>query len=35
VAPLRAAADAVRIDTTDLTFEEQVGRIVELARAGK
>lgn len=33
VAPLRAAADAVLLDTTDLTFEEQVARIVELARA--
>lgn len=33
VAPLRAAADAVRLDTTGLTFEEQVARIVALARA--
>ncbi len=32
VAPLRAADDAVRLDTTALTFAEQVGRIVELAR---
>ena len=33
VAPLRAAADAVPLDTTDLTFEEQVETIVRLARA--
>ena len=33
VAPLRQAADAVVIDTTDLTFEQQVERIVELAEA--
>jgi cytidylate kinase len=32
VAPLRPADDAVPIDTTELTFEEQVGRIVALAR---
>jgi cytidylate kinase len=32
VAPLRKAEDAVEIDTTELTFEEQVSRIVELAR---
>ncbi len=32
VAPLRAAEDAVRVDTTALTFEEQVGAILELAR---
>lgn len=32
VAPLRVAEDAVRIDTTDLTFEQQVGQIVGLAR---
>ena len=31
-APLRQAPDAVVIDTTNLTFEEQVGRIVKLAR---
>jgi CMP/dCMP kinase len=31
--PLRKAADAIEIDTTDLTLEEQVARIVELARA--
>ena len=30
--PLKAADDAVRIDTTDLTFEEVVARIVKLAR---
>lgn len=33
VAPLRRADDAVDIDTTRLTFEEQVSRIVELARS--
>jgi cytidylate kinase len=33
VAPLRAADDAVRVDTTALTFEEQVAAILELARA--
>ena len=33
VAPLRRAHDAVDIDTTQLTFEEQVSRIVELARS--
>jgi cytidylate kinase len=32
VAPLRMAADALPLDGTTLTFEEQVGRIVELAR---
>ncbi len=32
VAPLRAAADALFVDTTDLTFDEQVERIVEAAR---
>jgi cytidylate kinase len=32
VAPLREAADAVRLDTTGLGFEEQVRRIVALAR---
>ena len=32
VAPLRRAADAVDLDTTSLTFEEQVERIVALAR---
>jgi len=32
VAPLRAAPDALSIDTTDLTFHEQVRRIVEAAR---
>lgn len=30
-APLKQAADAVVIDTTSLTFEEQVARIVKLA----
>jgi cytidylate kinase len=32
VAPLRRADDAVVIDTTDLTFEQQVAAIVERAR---
>jgi cytidylate kinase len=32
VAPLRRADDAIDIDTTTLTFEEQVDRIVALAR---
>ena len=32
VAPLRAAPDAVRLDTTGLTLEQQVERIVALAR---
>lgn len=31
-APLRAAPDAVHVDTTALTFEEQVAAILELAR---
>ncbi|MGH7560039.1 MAG: (d)CMP kinase [Gemmatimonadales bacterium] len=33
VAPLRRADDAVELDTTTLTFEEQVGEIVRLARS--
>ena len=33
VAPLMAAEDAVRVDTTALTFDEQVAAILELARA--
>ncbi len=33
VAPLRRAADAVEIDTSRLTFDGQVERILELARA--
>jgi CMP/dCMP kinase len=33
IAPLRAAADAVVLDTTALTLEEQVTQVVELARA--
>jgi CMP/dCMP kinase len=33
VAPLRAAEDAVKVDTTALTFEEQIAAILELARA--
>jgi cytidylate kinase len=32
VAPLRAAADAVRLDTTDLSLEQQAERVVALAR---
>ena len=32
VAPLRPAADAVLLDTTHLSFEDQVARIVALAR---
>jgi cytidylate kinase len=33
VAPLKPAADAVLLDTTTLTLEEQVTQVVELARA--
>lgn len=33
VAPLRKPADAVHLDTTDLSFDEQVDRIVQLATA--
>ena len=33
VAPLLAADDAVRVDTTALTFDEQVAAILELTRA--
>jgi 3-phosphoshikimate 1-carboxyvinyltransferase len=33
VAPLRPAPDAVELDTTDLTFDEQVDRVVERVRA--
>jgi len=33
VAPLRQAPDAVALDTTALTFDEQVRRVVALARA--
>jgi len=32
LAPLRAAADAVRLDTTDLSLEQQADRVVALAR---
>jgi cytidylate kinase len=32
VAPLRVAPDAVVIDTTDLTFEQQVDRVISLAQ---
>jgi cytidylate kinase len=33
VAPLAQAADAVALDTSHLPFEEQVARIIELARS--
>lgn len=33
IAPLKPAPDAVLLDTTALTLEQQVGRVVELARA--
>jgi cytidylate kinase len=32
VAPLRAAEDAVVVDTTTMSFADQVSRIVDLAR---
>jgi len=32
IAPLKPATDAVLLDTTALTLEEQVARVVELAR---
>jgi CMP/dCMP kinase len=32
-APLKQASDAIVIDTTDLSFEEQVSQIVDLAKA--
>ena len=32
VAPLRAAPDAILLDTTDLPLEEQVQRVVALAQ---
>ena len=32
VAPLRAAADAVQLDSTRLALEEQITRVVALAR---
>ena len=32
IAPLKAAADAFVLDTTDLTLEQQVTQVVELAR---
>jgi cytidylate kinase len=35
IAPLAAAPDAVRIDSTDLTAQQVVGRILELARERK
>lgn len=34
VAPLRQSPDATLLDTTSLSFEQQVGEIVRLARAG-
>lgn len=33
VAPLRPAGDAIHIDTTTLTFDDQVARIVEIVNA--
>lgn len=33
IAPLRPAPDAVHLDTSDLSFDDQVARIVALARA--
>lgn len=33
--PLRAAEDAVRIDSSDLTFDEVVGRVVDLVAAAE
>jgi cytidylate kinase len=33
VAPLKPASDAILLDSTALTLEEQVARVVELARA--
>jgi cytidylate kinase len=33
VAPLKAADDAVELNTTNLTIDEQVARVVALARA--
>jgi CMP/dCMP kinase len=33
VAPLRAADDSVKVDTTALTFDEQIAAIMELVRA--
>jgi cytidylate kinase len=33
--PLRQAEDAVRIDTTGLTVEEQVERVVQIVRAAE
>ncbi|MCI0436482.1 MAG: (d)CMP kinase [Gemmatimonadetes bacterium] len=35
VAPLRAADDAIHVDTTGLSFEAQVARIVALVRAAR
>jgi CMP/dCMP kinase len=33
IAPLRAADDAIKVDTTALTFDEQIEAILQLARA--
>jgi cytidylate kinase len=33
--PLRAADDAVTIDTTDLSFEQSVDRVVALVEAAR
>lgn len=35
VAPLRKAKDAIEVDTTDLTFEEQVQRILSLVEIAR
>lgn len=35
MAPLRAAHDAIRVDTTALTFDEQVAAILELVRGAR
>ncbi|MCZ7678840.1 MAG: (d)CMP kinase [Sandaracinaceae bacterium] len=35
VAPLRQAPDAVLLDTSDLGLSDVVGRLVEIARAGR
>ena len=32
IAPLKAAEDAVTIDTTDLTFEESLAKLLETVR---
>lgn len=35
VGPLRRAADAIVIDTSDITFEQQVQRILSIVQAGR